>query len=376
MGASVALAVAFLAGGVLAPPTGTSASPTPEPSFTPTASSTARPRLEGIPRYDHVVTIVLENQSFDATFADNSPATYLKSLIPQGAFATQYFATSHVSLGNYLMLTSGQPVNPLTATDCEGVSLWLCVQPQQLFANGTNIADQLEAATPSLSWKGYMDGTSAPCVHAPYSPTDPRPDPYQGKGASPTNAGAGQDYADRHNPFVYYDDIVGTSAATQARCLAHVRPYAELAADLSGDTLPAYAFITPDTCNDGHDDPCAPPRSMTGGLRAADEWLSLNVPPVLDYMNAHNGLLVITFDEGAVTDPSGCCHGGLDATRGLGGRVGLIALGPHVVSNSRVTTAYDHASLLRTVEDAEGIGTYLNDAGSSTAMTDLFQPTG
>jgi hypothetical protein len=56
-------------------------------------------------------------------------------------------------------------------------------------------------------------------------------------------------------------------------------PYAGLAADLAGDTLPAFSFITPDTCNDGHDNPCAD--GSPGGLARADLWLSRNVPALL-----------------------------------------------------------------------------------------------
>jgi hypothetical protein len=41
-------------------------------------------------------------------------------------------------------------------------------------------------------------------------------------------------------------------------------------------------------------------------------------------------------------------------------------------------TSYDHASLLRTTEDAMGMITYLNNAGATgaTAMSDLFAAPG
>ena len=50
----------------------------------------------------------------------------------------------------------------------------------------------------------------------------------------------------------------------------------------------------------------------------------------------------------------------------------LLALGPGVKAGQTVSTPYDHASLLRTVEDSFGIGSYLNNAGASVAMRDLF----
>lgn len=59
---------------------------------------------------------------------------------------------------------------------------------------------------------------------------------------------------------------------------------------------------------------------------------------------------------------------------GFGGRVGLLALGSGVAAGTTTHTAYDHMSLLRTVEDAVGIAEHLNNAASSTAMTDIFAP--
>src|SRR5580765_157211 len=77
--------------------------------------------LEGVPRYDHVFTIVLENQNYDTTWNTPAPGggpTYLQSLRSQGAFASQYYGVSHVSAGNYMAMTSGVLPNPLFDTDC------------------------------------------------------------------------------------------------------------------------------------------------------------------------------------------------------------------------------------------------------------------
>ena len=319
--------------------------------------------LEGVPGYKHVAIIVLENEDENVTFGPGSPATYLNSLVPHGVFDPNYYATGHVSLDNYIAMTSAQPANPATSSDCEGNNFYSCVQAQQAMSNGANVADQLEAA--HRSWKEYADGTTTPCVHAQYDPSDPNPDPYQGNGGSP--APAGPDYADRHNPFIYYDDIVGN----EARCRAHVRPYPDLATDIGKNTVPSFSFITPDTCHDGHDAPCS--NGAPGGLTAADAWLKTNVPPLLKYLRAHDGLLIITLDEAnPSSDFSGCCHGGPGGQQGFGGKIGLLALGPGVRAGQQVTTSYDHASLLRTFEDVFGISTYLNNAAQSQAMSDLF----
>jgi phosphatidylinositol-3-phosphatase len=330
------------------------------------AHAAAAGALEGLPSYDHVFVLILENESYSSSFGSSSPAHYLNdTLVPEGVLDDQYYATGHVSLDNYIAMTSAQPSNLVTNTDCAVVSIYICAQSTLAFSNGANIGDQLDAV--GAGWKGYMDTMPAACFHQDYSPTTTSPDPYQGDSTSPPAF----DYADRHNPFIYYPDIVGDNA----RCQAHDVPYADssagLAADIAANTVPGFGFITPDTCHDGHDSPCA--NGDPGGLVSADAWLQSNVPPLLAYLNAHNGLLIITFDEGSPSDLSGCCHGGPGGQQGEGGRVGLVALGPGVKAGQVVHTAYDHASLMRTVEDLFGISAYLNNAAVSSPMSDLFQ---
>lgn len=328
------------------------------------ASAGSSTALEGIPRYDHVAIVVLENENFDESWGPQSVAHYMNSLKTSGVFLDQYFATSHVSLGNYISMISGIPANLMSDTDCLALNLWLCTLPQQLFSHGRNLADQLEET--GLSWKGYMDSMPSPCFHADYSATALPPDPYQGNSQEPP----AKDYADRHNPFLYFNDIVGSDA----RCKAHVRPYTELAGDLSAGALPAFSFITPDTCHDGHDAPCS--NGDPGGLISADAWLAQEMPPLIDYLSANNGLLLITFDENGFTDvpPFGCCHGGPLGLPGYGGRIGMLALGAGLTPGRVVSTQYDHMSLVRTLEDAFGISEYLNNAAMSPPMSDVFAP--
>jgi hypothetical protein len=327
-------------------------------------SAPAASGVEGIPAHRHVVILVLENEDEPTAFGPNSPARYLRSLLSQGAFDDQYYATGHASLDNYIAMTSGQAANPLTAGDCIPVNLHTCAQAQLAMSHGRNIADQLDEA--GLSWKQYSEGAPSPCFHAGYGPTA-GPDPYQGAGASPPPASP--DYTDRHDPFLYYPDVVGDDM----RCSRHILPYGQLAVDLASDRLPTYSFITPDTCHDGHDNPCS--GRTTGGLAVADAWLAGNVPPLLRYLRSRDGLLVITFDEGALTSTDGCCTGGPAGGHGFGGRVGLLALGAGVATRT-LHSPYDHASLLRTTEDALGITEHLNNASTARPMSDLFQGAG
>ena len=330
------------------------------------APATAASPLGGLPTYDHVVVLVEENESFSATFAANSPAVYLnKTLVPQGVLADQYYGTGHVSLDNYIAMVSGQRATPFTATDCSGINFYTCVHNQDAQGSARSLGDQL--VQNGISWKGYMDGYPANtgCFHADYSPTATGSDPYQGAGNDPTPAGP--NYADRHNPFIYFAPFIGPTGASAA-CVAHVRPYQELGADLQANTLGRFSFITPDTCHDGHDPVCLP-GNAPGGLASMDGWLKTNMPPLLSYLAGHNGLLLLTFDEAATSSTGD--HATPTNLPG-GGRVGLVALGPGVKVGTVVHTAYDHFSLLRTIEDELGISEHLNNAAGAADMTDLF----
>ncbi|MCU1460954.1 MAG: phosphoesterase [Acidimicrobiales bacterium] len=314
--------------------------------------------LEGIPHFDHVVVLVEENEAESTTFGANSPAHYLNSVRTRGAFLPNYYGTGHASLSNYVTLVSGQQYNPAEAGDCLGLSLFTCAQLQTAQGGGRHLGDQLDAA--HVSWKSYMDGTPAPCFHGPYMAGDSTPDPYVGGDSQQPPA---YDYADRHNPFIYFPNFVGDPA----RCAAHQMPFTALATDVAHNALPQFAFITPDTCHDGHDNPCS--NGKPGGLVSADAWLSANVPALLDYLMHHNGLLVINFDEGAA-DTNDVCP--TCASGGLGGRTGAVLLSPRLKTGRVVNTGYDHDSLLRTIEDSFGISEHLNLAGSATPMTDAF----
>jgi hypothetical protein len=330
--------------------------------------------LEGIPHFDHIAVVVLENEDASDTFGRSSPANYLNGLRAEGTFLPQYWATSHVSLGNYITMMSGLPGNPSTDSDCLGLSLYNCVQTVLAESPATgpvHFGDQLDAA--GFSWAGYADmdpGTpedpripQVDCFHAPYSATDPSPDLYQGDSQDPP----GYDYADRHNPWIYFANVVGN----QTRCEAHVHPYTKLAAALATDTLENFVFVTPDTCHDGHDNPCS--NGSPGGLVSADLWLSQEMPALIEYLRSHNGLLIINFDEGnPASSGQELCN--TCAGQGLGGRTGAVLIGAGVPRGEVVTTAYDHASLLRTLEDSFGIATYLGLAANASAvpMTEVF----
>lgn len=77
---------------------GLSSAGAPRPGMPPVPSGT-------VPVFGHVVLLVEENHSYSEVLG-NSAMPYLNSLVSQYGLATQYFANTHPSIGNYFMLTT------------------------------------------------------------------------------------------------------------------------------------------------------------------------------------------------------------------------------------------------------------------------------
>jgi phosphatidylinositol-3-phosphatase len=333
----------------------------------------------------HVFVIVLENKTFDELYGPGGSSYLSSTLEPQGTLLTQYYGIGHLSNPNYLAMLSGQGPNPQTQADCESYDDFLpspavfdprgngqalgqgCVYP----SNVLTLPDQLDAA--HLTWRGYMEDMGnqlgrepAHCGEPPFLTTS------QGPRDDTQTATATDQYAARHNPFVYFHSIVDSGA-----CHADVLPLgatdpaspdAVLSADLASvDTTANFNFITPDLCHDGHDDPCADPNEP-GGIQGIDQFLSTWVPRIESSPAfQQDGLLVITSDESewnqSQQDSTSCCgeQPGPDTpmpgiTGVGGGRTGALVVG-HCVAGGVVdsTNSYNHYSLLRTLEDLFGI---------------------
>jgi len=341
-----------------------------------------------LPPIRHVFLLVLENMSYSHTFAPDSSAPYLAHTLPaQGVLLTQYYAIGHASLDNYVALVSGQAPNHETQLDCPTFSEFRlsapsldasgqalgagCVYPQLV----RTLPDQLEEA--GFTWRAYMEDMgndprreSATCGHVPVGASDPT-----------SVARRGDQYAAKHDPFVYFHSIIDD----QARCDAHVVNLARLTGDLaSAATTPNYVFITPNLCNDGHDATCVDGRK--GGLVAINAFLTQWVPLILDSPAFKaDGLLIVTFDEadGVGREGSGACCGeqplpGARYAPGFngpgGGRVGAVLLSPFVKPGTTSSTPYNHYALLRTVEAIFGLRPlgYAAAAGVAIFGADVF----
>ena len=260
-----------------------------------------------VPAFDHIFTIMMENHSYNEIIG-SSQAPYINSLASQYGLATNYFGVTHPSLPNYLAATGGSTFG--VNTDCN-----TCFQSQP------NIAvDRVEAS--GRSWKGYMESMPSSCF-----------------------VGDSGEYAQKHDPFIYYDDIRLNSTECNK-----VVPYTDLATDLSSaSTTPNYVWITPNLIDDMHD----------GTISQGDTWLSQNVPTILNSpaFTTQNSLLVITWDEDDGTQNN---------------QVATLVIAKSVPAGFRSSTLYNHYSLLSTIESAWGLSPLTTNDANATPLSDFF----
>jgi hypothetical protein len=325
-------------------------------------NAAARTNRAAANRVPHVFVIVLENKSYEETFAPDSSAPYLAHTLPtQGVLLRQYYGTGHFSLDNYISMVSGQAPNPQTQGDCQMYTDFVsptgaldadgqvtgsgCVYPRSV----ATLGDQLDVA--GQTWRGYMEDMGTPCRHPALNSHD-----------ETQSAKVGDQYAARHDPFVYFHSVIDDPA----RCAAHVVDLRQLGTDLAATaTTPAFSFITPDLCHDGHDAPCVD--GEPGGLKSADAFLQKWVPRITSSPAfGQDGILIVAFDEseavGASADTRVCCNeptGPNTLLPGItgpgGGRMGAIVIGHGVRPGTVSDVPYNHYSLLRSLEDLYGV---------------------
>jgi hypothetical protein len=345
----------------------------------------------------HVWMINVENKSFDEAYGSN-PNPYLpKKLRSQGVLLRQYYGTGHLSLDNYISQLSGQAPNPVTQSDCQ---IYVDQEPGVVLVDGQSqgvgcvypaavqaLPNQLTAA--GLSWRGYMEDMGNDLSREPDRCGEPSNPTGAGFQDGTQSATATDQYAARHNPFVYFHSILDTPL-----CHQQVLPLTALASDLKSiSTTPSFSLITPNLCDDGHDDPCVGKNvrgTQKGGLVAVDYWLQKYVPMILSSPAfKQDGVLIVTSDESENSDATSCCGeptGPNTPMPGItgpgGGRIGTLVLGRCVKPGSTSDTPYNHYALLRSLEDLFGIskggadGTghlgYAGQAGLKPFGADVF----
>lgn len=261
-----------------------------------------------------------ENHSYSEVVG-NSAMPYLNGLVQQGAVAAAYYANSHPSIGNYFELTAGAIIT--TDDNFAGT------------VAGDNLAREFAAA--GKTWKVYAE--SLP--QAGYMGGDVYP------------------YSKHHNPFVYFTDVLNSSAQQQ-----NVVSFSQFAADWQGAGLPNFSFVIPNLNDDAHDCPAGASTCLDNDkLAAADQWLQQNIAPLLSNARFQSdGLLLIVFDEGDQID-----------FIGGGGHTFLLAAGPGVKKKFASQVFYQHQNTLRTVCNIFGLAACPGDGANAAPLNDLFQ---
>lgn len=191
-----------------------------------------------VPRYEHVVVVVMENHSADAVLG-NPAAPWINALAAAGANFTAAYGVTHPSQPNYLALFSGST---------QGVTDDSC---PVAFSGVANLASQLLAA--GRSFVGYSE--DLPAVG------------YTGCSSAL--------YHRRHNPWVDFDTAP----------VAVNQPFSAFPADFS--QLPDVAFVVPNLCHDMHD--CS--------IASGDAWLAAHLDAYVNWARGHASLFVLVWDE-------------------------------------------------------------------------------
>jgi hypothetical protein len=260
------------------------------------------------PVYDHVIWIWMENHSFGDVIG-NRNAPFETDLAGRCGTATKYSDVGDPSLPNYIGATSG---------DAQQISD--DAPPSEHVLTVDNLFRQVRAT--GGTERSYAESMNENC--------------------QVTSRGQ-YDFA--HNPALYYvggddrtacraDDVpMGTNEAGQLR---H---------DLDTNSLPTFAFVTPDLCNDTHD--CS--------VRTGDDWLRawLDLIVSSDSYRAGRTAIFVVWDENTPMP--------------------FIVVSPSTPSNTVVDNPVDHYALLRTTEEMLGISTFLGQAKDATSLRSAFR---
>ncbi len=278
----------------------------------PTTGSSGSPIVSHPDVPGTIFTIVFENE--DATNVISPANPFFYQLANQYARPTAYTSSTHPSLPNYIMMTSGT-LNGVTTDSDPAYNLTI--------PGSDNLADQLDAA--NVPWRAYMESMGDPCTTE-----------------------SSDLYGAHHNPFVYYWSM----RMNTARCTKDVVDFDEnFTQDLASNQY-RYMWISPNMCDDVHN--CS--------TQVGDAWLQKVAGQIMaspGYLNG--GALFILFDEGN------------ERILGATAELPVIVISPNLVSTPYTTdTPFNHASYLSTVEDILGLER-LPNTQNATSMDELFR---
>jgi hypothetical protein len=291
------------------------------------------------PHYDHVFLIVMENHNYNQVIG-NAAAPRINALAKDYGLATKYRGVGDPSEPNYVAMLGGSTF---------GISSDDPYFFPGMTVNEPNLMSQLEGA--ALSWKGYFQGM-------PYAGYRGYCFPAKCNGIPDSDT----QYVAKHNGIVNFADM-----QTPAE-FAKMTPYGQLASDLSSGQVANFNYVIPDECDDMHG---APPWCLDSAKPGDvdDNWLvatgdafvgqTVNEITSSSVWTTGNNAIIVTFDNGNfATD-----------------EIPAIVVTNHGPRGATDNTAYNHYSLLASIEAAFALGCLQNSC-AATPMTPLFQVTG
>ena len=260
--------------------------------------------------YQHVIVIVEENKAYNQVIGR---APYQTAVAKACGQAANMHAEAYPSLPNYVAMTSGAVPAPVVGRDCQPTGG--CV------ATSESIFSQTAG-----SWRVYAESMPANC--------------------SRTNTSDGL-YVPRHTAAPYFTDLAGA-------CLKRQLPLGTtttgaLASDLRAGTLAAFSLVAPNTTNDAHG----------GCISCADAWLARWIPRIVASPAYQDGstAVFVTYDS---DDKSSKNH------------IATMVIAPSVKPGTVALGAYNHYSMLRTIEDILGLSGHLGGAATAPCMRAAF----
>jgi hypothetical protein len=304
------------------------------------ATSSSAPRAQaGVPPYDHVFLLIMENEGYEQIIG-NPYAPMINALAQDYGLATNYHGVADPSEPNYVAMLGGDSFG-ITSDDPYFF-------PGQT-VSAPNLMSQLEAA--GRTWRGYFQSMPYPGYRG-YC----YPDKCNGIPDADTQ------YVSKHNGLVNFANLQTPTG------FAKMFPLSQFSTDLANGSLPAFSYIVPNECNDMHG---APPWCVDSDKTSTvqQSWLIaqgdafagalVNQITASTAWQVGTNAIVITFDEGNTA----------------ASRVATIVVTNHGPRGVIDNTSYSHYSLLASFEQAFGLGCLLNSCTASPMAT-LFASTG
>lgn len=336
-----------------------------------------------MPLYQHIFVIIDENKDYHQLMDHPEWTPVIHRLANDYGIATQFYAEVHSSEGNYIAMLGGDTfgIHDDDAFYCRrGVKDQACEKSnEKSYADhdlaNRSLMDQLSEE--GLSWKAYLEAIPAPGSLVPHWPTADYP-----------SAGLPEAlYAAKHNGFVHFTSV---NRAPYRELAEHFVGFRQLDEDLAAGTMPNYAHIIPDQCDDMHGLAGAnvpgdcQASNLPALIRRGDAEIGMLASKIMQskvWSDPGNAAIVLTFDENDKGSrswgPQGCCGYDPHSVANFGGgHIVTIVITNHGPRHVADSTPYNHYSLLRTTEAALGINQYLGQAANTkkgvVTMTPLF----